>query len=132
MDYKSPIQQNAILNMTPLIDIVFLLLVFFMLTAHFVEPKQLEIQLPTSSTGDDISELKTVRVSIDKSGIYYIDKEAVHENIIEDRLKTLHQQSPDLIVQFQADQQSRYDKVIYVIDIVRRAGITQLELMTEE
>jgi biopolymer transport protein ExbD len=132
MDYKSPIQQNAILNMTPLIDIVFLLLVFFMLTAHFVEPKQLEIQLPTSSTGDDISELKTVRVSIDKSGTYYIDEEAVHENIIEDRLKALHQQSPDLIVQFQADQQSRYDKVIYVIDIVRRAGITQLELMTEE
>ncbi|EAR61806.1 ExbD/TolR family protein [Neptuniibacter caesariensis] len=132
MDYKSPIQQNAILNMTPLIDIVFLLLVFFMLTAHFVEPKQLEIQLPTSSTGDDISELKTVQISIDKSGIYYINEEAVHENIIEDRLKTLHLQSPDLIVQFQADQQSRYDKVIYMIDIVRRAGITQLELMTEE
>lgn len=132
MDYKSPIQQNAILNMTPLIDIVFLLLVFFMLTAHFVEPKQLEIQLPTSSTGDDISELKTVLVSIDQNGIYYIDREAVHENVIEARLKSLHQQSPDLIVQFQADQQSRYDKIIYVIDIIRRAGINNLELMTEE
>lgn len=132
MSYQSPLQQNAILNLTPLIDIVFLLLVFFMLTAHFVEPKQLELQLPGSTAGEDVSEDKVVLITLDRKGIYHFNDEPIHRGVIANRLQQLHKTSPDLIVQVQADQHSRYDNVIYIIDLVREAGISNLELMTEE
>ena len=68
MSYKSPAHGLTTLNLTPLIDIVFLLLVFFMLTAHFVDEKQIDLTLPGAVSAEAVNKELPVTVSIDRGG----------------------------------------------------------------
>ena len=70
MTYKKRERIGHNVNLTPLIDIVFLLLVFFMLTANFIEEKEIEVRLPEAENGAVAQEEKPVVVSITKEGIF--------------------------------------------------------------
>lgn len=131
MQYKSPVPQHGILNLTPLIDIVFLLLVFFMLTAHFVEEKQISLQLPTAVSSEALSNEAVVIISIDQTGIYRLSGEPVHADVLQSRLKEIFTQSPKLILQLKADHQVSYEKVVHVLDSARIVGIDNMDLVTE-
>ena len=131
MQYKSPVPQHGILNLTPLIDIVFLLLVFFMLTAHFVEEKQIALQLPTAASSEALSSEEVVTVSIDQAGMYYLSGEPIHADVLQSRLTQLFTQFPKLILQLKADQQVSYEKVVHVLDSARIVGIDNMDIVTE-
>lgn len=129
--YKSPVQQHAILNLTPLIDIVFLLLVFFMLTAHFVDEKQIALQLPNADSATDLSVESIITVSVDVAGIYYINGEAVHAHALRERLAVEYGKNPKLILQLKADQQVSYRHVVHLLDDARLVGIANIDIVTE-
>lgn len=132
MQYKSPVPQHGILNLTPLIDIVFLLLVFFMLTAHFVEEKQIALQLPTAASSETLSNEEVVTIiSIDQTGIYHLSGKPVHADVLQSRLKEIFTQSPKLILQLKADHQVSYEKVVHVLDSARIVGIDNMDIVTE-
>lgn len=131
MHYKSPVQQHAILNLTPLIDIVFLLLVFFMLTAHFVDEKQIALQLPNADSATDLSVEPTIAVNVDATGIYYIKGDAVHAHALRERLTVEYGKNPKLILQLKADQRVSYSHVVHVLDNARLVGITNIDMVTE-
>lgn len=131
MEYKSPVPQHGILNLTPLIDIVFLLLVFFMLTAHFVEEKQIALQLPAAASSEALSTEDVVTISIDQTGTYHLSGEPVHAEVLQSRLKQILAQSPKLILQLKADHQVSYDKVVHVLDSARIVGIDNMDIVTE-
>ena len=131
MQYKSPIQQHLTLNLTPLIDIVFLLLVFFMLTAHFVEEKQIALQLPKGVSSEALSTEEVITISIDQAGIYYLQGEPVHADVLQSRLKAVYTQAPKLILQLKADHQVSYEKVVHVLDSARIVGIDNMDIVTE-
>lgn len=129
--YKSPVQQHGILNLTPLIDIVFLLLVFFMLTAHFVDEKQIALQLPSAESAMDTHVEDIVTVSIDAAGIYFIDGEALHAHMLRERLKVEQGKNPEIILQLKADQEVSYSKLVHVLDSARLVGISSIDIVTE-
>ncbi|WP_428036284.1 ExbD/TolR family protein [Amphritea sp.] len=132
MSYKSPAHSLITLNLTPLIDIVFLLLVFFMLTAHFVDEKQIELTLPEAASAEAMTEVEPVVVSIDPSGSFYINSEVVHGQLLEQRLQLLFSDNPDRLLRIKADSQVSFDKVVTLLDIARLLHISHLEIATRE
>ncbi|BBB24970.1 ExbD/TolR family protein [Amphritea japonica] len=132
MSYKLPAHSLTALNLTPLIDIVFLLLVFFMLTAHFVDEQQIELMLPGAVSVETSPEEEPVVVSIDRTGIFYINSEVVHAQLLEQRLKSLFEASPDRLLRLKADHQVNFAKVVTLLDIARLLNISNLEVATRE
>ncbi|OOZ48513.1 hypothetical protein BOW39_10045 [Solemya velum gill symbiont] len=88
MAYERPRHSNVVLNLTPLIDIVFLLLVFFMLTAHFIEDQALVVDLPDANSAPAAAEHKEiVTVILSPEGVIFVNDQPVHEHELQKFLK---------------------------------------------
>lgn len=123
---------NVVLNLTPLIDIVFLLLVFFMLTAHFIEEERIDIQLPKASSSDSLENDQYVTVHLTPQGELYVDGVITELSDLTEVIKgALH--SPEKnFVRLKGDQQAQFGKAVQIIDAVRLAGADALDIQTEK
>lgn len=132
MRYSLPVKSHSLLNLTPLIDIVFLLLVFFMLTAHFVDEQQIVMQLPQSSSEEALAQTQVVTIAIDAQGQIYLDNAVIDKPDLPLRLQALSGQhvADTLHIQLRADQTTSFEHIVYVLDQVRQTGLTQLEIVT--
>ncbi len=104
-------------NMSSMTDIVFLLLIFFMLTSTMVTTNALDLVLPKAKGKTDSN--KNIAVNITKELQFYIDKEPVNEMALESQLLTLlNQENKALIIR--AEEGVPVEKVVYVLDIANR------------
>lgn len=131
MAYERRRRSATVLNLTPLIDIVFLLLVFFMLTAHFIEEETLEIELPTAASSGEAVEDGYVEVVIAPDGALLVEgKPARPETLVQTLRGALH--APDKrFVRLRGDTQARFGLGVQVIDAAREAGAESLDILTE-
>jgi biopolymer transport protein ExbD len=121
---------DASLNMTPMIDIVFLLLIFFLLTTNFISAEGISVKLPqarstTAQTQEDIT------VQISKAGEIYIRGERMNEGSLYDRLCTLIGNNAHKLVIIKADREIILNKAVKVMDIAKTAGAERLCIATE-
>ncbi len=120
------------LNLTPLIDIVFLLLVFFMLTAHFVEEKALDVELPRAqgdaSTADEVQ----VEVIVGPEGELLVNGREVNLDGLEELLHGLLHAPGNKIVRLRGDRAAHLERAVQVMDAARRAGAASLDIVTEK
>ena len=133
--------EDVQINLTPLIDVVFLLLIFFMVTTTFSKESQLRIQLPAASEPYQNQEQPNiVRIDISAQGMFAIKRanESVAKTLInraaETLLKEINSATQDLsdpIVVIRADKRVAHETVIKAMDVVRRAGINKLTFATE-
>lgn len=123
---------NVVLNLTPLIDIVFLLLVFFMLTAHFIEEERVDIDLPKASSGEPIEDDRYVTVMLTPAGEVLVDGETVILAELAETLRgALH--APDKkFVRLKGDRVAHFGKAVQIIDAARVAGAQALDIQTEQ
>jgi biopolymer transport protein ExbD/biopolymer transport protein TolR len=120
------------IDLTPMVDVVFLLLIFFMISTTFVESPGISIKLPESSAQTVDREPKEIKVYLSRVGeVFYRDKK-----ISVDEFKSVlaeHQSAKDLTtVLLLADQESRHGKVVTLMDLARDAGFTKLAIATEQ
>jgi len=115
------------LDIAPLIDCVFLLLIFFMLTSTFVKPAGIRVNLPRTVTADLLTEGKFVIVITGEDIIYYRDKAVSIE-----KLKQLLQKEKERTkgVLIKADKRASLGRIIQVWDICREMGIQKLNIAT--
>ena len=130
MDIKYHRKLDASLNMTPMIDIVFLLLIFFLLTTNFITEEGIKVKLPqarstTAQTQEDIT------VFISKEGKIYIRNDELNESRLFDRLKALIGNDPHKLVIVKADREIMLNKAVKVMDIAKTAGAERLCIATE-
>jgi len=119
----------AELNVTPMLDLAFVLLIIFIITTPLMEGS-IEINLPTataSKTATDPNSVKTVEVARD--GAVYFQSRRVTIEALEAQLTRLHQADPDLAVVIRADRDLHYQQLVDVFDALQRAQITRLGLM---
>ena len=109
------------LNLTPLIDIVFLLLVFFMLTAHFVEERTLAVELPEARTSGADGETRPLTVTIGPRGGIRLDGEAVAPKRLAPALRR-HLAGDRRLVRVRGDRQAAMGRLVKVMDAARAAG----------
>ncbi|MEE2954167.1 MAG: biopolymer transporter ExbD [Bacteroidota bacterium] len=118
MALRSRNKVSANFNMSSMTDIVFLLLIFFMLTSTLVSPNALKLLLPSSKA--KTLEKQTISVSITKNIDFYVDEEKILETSLENELKRLlsNQIEPGIILH--ADQSVDIQHVVKVMDIAYR------------
>lgn len=108
-----------------MIDVVFLLLLFFMVTSKFVTPNALNLQLPSSSATTMAS--PNLAVSIDKEGKFFLDSKPISEANLEagirDRMTKLGEDKSKIVVTVVADKQAAVENVVFVLDIANRLQI---------
>lgn len=122
---------NIIINITPLIDIVFILLIFFAVTTSFVTPSSIKMDLPKAK-GEAVEDKKNIRVAVDSAGALYIDGEPIKDDELEGRLKTLKDLHPEATVIIEADEKAMHGKVVFVIDKAKSVDYTKFAIATKE
>lgn len=123
------------LNLTPLIDVVFLLLIFFMVSTTFSRESEISIDLPESSGEVVQEEQQVVEISIDSEGRYYINEQQVANTRIDTlkralRQATAEQSEPQLIIS--ADAKTPHQAVISAMDAARQVGLVRLTFATKQ
>ncbi|NLM94767.1 MAG: biopolymer transporter ExbD [Firmicutes bacterium] len=115
----------------PLIDVIFFILVFFMLFASFeINPAGLKVELPKAVTASE-REPSNLTITVTKTGAMYIDGKAVATSEIQSRVRQAVQRRPDLFVIIRADKETRYEHVVKAMDEVRAGGGYRLGLAVE-
>lgn len=122
---------NIIINITPLIDVVFILLIFFAVTTSFVTPTSIKMDLPKAK-GEAVEDKKNIRVAVDSTGALFIDGESIKDDELESRLKTLKDIHPEATVIIEADEKAMHGKVVFVIDKAKSADYAKFAIATKE
>ena len=118
MALRSRNKVSANFNMSSMTDIVFLLLIFFMLTSTLVSPNALKLLLPSSKA--KTLEKQTISISITKDLDFYIDKEKISPDNIERKLKKLINHELDPAIILHTDKTVAIDHVVKIMDIAYR------------
>jgi biopolymer transport protein TolR len=117
------------INVTPLVDVMLVLLVVFIVTAPLLT-NGVKVQLPSTATVAPLTEQESVTVSIDAKGMIYVDKAPVELATLEPQLKSTRARSPDLAVHLSADESSSYGLVAKVMSAINRAGVSKLSVLS--
>lgn len=120
--------RGAMVELTPLIDITFQLLIFFLLTATFQDQSSLDVQLARAKNQEKTKEQKAVVVAIDPDGRIEVDKKIVDERELEMRLCKENNQGKTR-VHIRADKDSRHESLVYAMDIAKRCGFRDLGIL---
>jgi len=119
------------INITPLLDLAFVLLIIFIITTPLLE-KGLPINLPQGGQPDEPIDKRSVRtVEILSNGAYVLDKRSITLQQLEAQLVKDYQFNPNLVVYIRADENGRNKETYAVIDACQRNGITRFSLRTE-
>ena len=132
MEFKGLTTSHRTPNLTPLIDIVFLLLVFFLLTAHFVKDQSLIIDLPAADSAINMEENEALEILINTGGVIMIADQSVnHEDLNESLRKILSSRANKKVV-LRGDESSRLDLTVKVMNAARKAGAVSLDIVTRQ
>jgi len=118
------------IHLTALIDIVFLLLIFFLLASSFVKQQGVAILIPQMST-ESGKLLPEVTVTIDQGGILYFNGATVSREILKQQLLKIYGNAPEHNIAIAADRRTQYDNIVQVIDIAKAAGAKNILLITQ-
>jgi len=131
MKIKQTIRKSARIEMIPLIDVVFLLLVFFIYAMlSMVIHRGIPVNLPQSKTA--LTDKKDyISLTITREGDVYLDKTKVSLPELGSLLVRKKEANPDLRVFICGDRKSCYEKVVELLDVVRESGLTRVSLETE-
>ncbi len=117
------------INVTPLVDVMLVLLIVFMVTAPILM-QAIPVKLPQTTATAPSTPAKLVQLSIDSAGKIYLDTQSVAPEQLKVRLQELRNRDPELNVQLMADERIPYGQVAKVMGIVQQAGIAKLSFVT--
>ncbi len=141
MKFSDRNDEDTHINLTPLIDVVFLLLIFFMVSTTFSKESQLKIQLPESSDQPSQKQDNLLEIQISAAGAYAVkgpDEETAREliNTARETLNRAIQQAAqgrrDIVTVIRADRRTPHESVITAMDIARRLGYTNITFATQQ
>ena len=132
MGFLNKQREEPKLDMTPMVDVVFLLLIFFMISTTFVESPGISIKLPESSSQTIDREPKEIKVYLSQEGDIYHGEKKISIDDFRGLLAEHQADAKQTTVLLLADQESRHGKVVILMDLARDAGFTKLAIATEQ
>lgn len=129
MEFEGRSRIDNELGMAPLIDVVFLLLLFFMLTSTFADPRAIDLSLPTSASATARPDAP-IAVAIDEQGEVFLNGASIALDALQAEVATLLDPNPDETVTLGADAEVRVQRLVDVMDRVRAAGALNLAFET--
>ncbi len=119
------------INITPLLDLAFVLLIIFVITTPLLE-QSINLKLPRGGQPDKSVSKRDIRtVEISNTGAYTLDRQRMPFNVLLARLAAEYRSNPNLIVYIRADEDGPYKNVAVLLDGCQHSGITRYSLRTE-
>jgi len=116
------------INVTPLVDIVLVLLIVLMVTSSYLVNKSINVELPKAATGE--TSTPTMSISLDLDGKLYLDGTGINEKELQDRVREAYKTDPEVKAIISADGRVKHAQVVTVIDILRRENVTKFAINT--
>jgi biopolymer transport protein ExbD len=118
------------IDITPMLDVVFIMLIFFIVTASFVKESGIEVNRPDASTAQS-KPRANILIAINANDEIWINKRQVEESQVRANIERMHAENPQGTVVIQADEEARTKKLVAVMDAARQAGVYDVSLATE-
>lgn len=128
-DHKD--KEEVAIELTSLIDVMFMLVLFFMVTTTFATAPGFKVNLPTSSAADIVRDKQDLTIVMRMDDSYVVNQKHVTESQLMDRFYEEGQTHPDTLVIIQADRDISHGKVVKVMDFARQAGLHRLAIATD-
>jgi biopolymer transport protein ExbD len=129
-EFNETISRDQGPDLTPLIDMVFLLLIFFLLTSFFVRPS-IPVALPEAAY-TEITEHQDITITIEKDGTIFLNGKSVSERGFVSAMRRLDFSLDDKQVVIQADKEVPFGRVIQVMDLTKKAGVKNISFLVEQ
>jgi biopolymer transport protein ExbD len=117
------------INVTPLVDVVLVLLVILMVTASYVVSRSVPLELPKAATADAVP--STLVVSVGKDGELFLDGAPIEAAALKVRVRQAHAADPETRAVIAADGRARHAQVVKVIDLLRQENVTKFAINVE-
>ena len=132
MSFLRKSSEEPRIDLTPMVDVVFLLLIFFMISTTFVESPGISIKLPEASSQSVEREPQELKIYLSRDGdVYYLDRK-ISINDYKGLLAEHRSNADTTTILLLADQESRHGKVVTLMDLARDAGFVKLAIATEQ
>jgi biopolymer transport protein ExbD len=122
--------EAAQIDLTPMLDVVFIMLIFFIVTASFIKEAGVEVNRPEASTADP-KENVNILIAVTATDEVWMDGRRIDVRAVRANVERMHAENPKGAVVIQADNESTTETVVAVLDASREAGVTDVSLATE-
>ncbi|WP_417451609.1 ExbD/TolR family protein [Kordiimonas sp.] len=129
-DHAQNQDEDAEINMTPMLDIVFIMLIFFIVTAVFVKEAGVQVVKPDAESAV-IQKQVSILIAVTPSDLIHINRNEVTLEEVRTTVEKLHAENPKGTVAIQADVESKAGLVMKVYDAVRDAGVDKIAIAAE-
>ena len=119
------------INLTPLVDIVFILLIFFLITSTFVQSPGIDVNLPKANSASETTPSQSIVITVDENGQLIYRGEITDIGALSDTLSKLYKESPAHQIVIQADETTHHGAVGEAMDAAREAGFRKLGIATQ-
>lgn len=135
MKFLTQSTEDVDLNLTPLIDVVFLLLIFFMVSTTFQKDAELQLSLPEASQDPVPTDSKSLEIAINSSGQYFLDGRELTNNRLETlraAISKLSRGKRDIPLVIRADAKTPHQAVVTAMDAAAQLGMLRLSIATSQ
>jgi biopolymer transport protein ExbD len=122
---------DPLLDVTPMIDVVFQLVLFFMVSTTFKTSPGIQVDLPRSTQDVVVADKEDLEVYITANGAIFLDESPVGRDVLDRRLTSAALVNPETLVVIKADTGVDHGRVVAVMDLARSRGLTRLAIATE-
>jgi len=118
------------INVTPMVDVVLVLLVIMMVSANYIVSQSLKVELPKAASSDDTT-ASVAAVTVAKGGGLYFNQEPIDENGLKAKFRQAVAQNPEINLIVSGDKNATHGDVVHVIDVAKIEGITKFAINVE-
>ena len=124
-------EEESEINITPMLDVVFIMLIFFIVTATFVKEAGIDVNRPDAATAVK-QEKANILIAISANNEVWIDRRQVDIRAVRPIIERMQAENPQGSVVIQADKESKTDTLIKVMDAARSAGVSNVAIAAQE
>ena len=131
MRKRSEETEEKVADLTPMLDVVFIMLIFFIVTATFIKETGVQVNRPDTLTAEPKNTVSLL-VGVASDSTLWIDKKKVDIRNLGPMMQKLHAENPKGGLVIQADKESKVDKVLAVMEAARKIGISEVAIASEQ
>ena len=119
------------INLTPMLDVVFIMLIFFIVTASFIKEAGIDVNRPDAPTAERVEDAN-ILIAISANDEIWIDRRLIDPRAVRANIERLHAENPKGSVVIQADKKSTTEMLVIVMDASRAAGVTNVSIAANQ
>lgn len=119
------------LELTPLIDVTFQLILFFMVSTNFNESPGIEVELPQASTEKILREANDIEIWLTADGGIFVEQQAVSKKELRVSISNALEANPNVLVMIKADETATHERVVAIMDMAQELGVQKLSIGTK-